>query len=267
MSHEQEWTAIARAANPAAEAAELEELARELERLEAELAEREAFLAARRGELRAFDARYRSVVGLRFAELDKLEADIAEALADLSPHNEALRERARELRAKADESAAALGEELPDDPAGAGFAPSDELRKLYRRVALAMHPDLCSNENEIQIRHELMVEANRAYSSGDQQWLEALLSGTAEPRGAGVSGEIVWAKMRVALARQRLDVIERDLQAIERSELFRLWRAVEAASSEEHDALRDLASSLDRSIRRAQNRHEVLAAAVADPKS
>ena len=246
-------------------AEELERIKLEAADIEETISSREALLAEHRSVLRQFDVRYRETVGARFAQLDALEADIAEALADLSPNNAALREKARELRARATESAAALKEELAEGADGTSFSPSDDLRRLYRRVALAMHPDLCSNENEIQLRHELMVEANIAYNSGDHGWLEAMLEGGGSVKGESAeAGELAWARIRLARAKQRLARIDRDLAMLESSDLFRLWQAVDAASSAGQDALRDLAASLDRSIRRARNRHEVLAAAVAD---
>ena len=53
----------------------------ELATLEATLAQRELDLATLQAELHAFERRYLRTAGARYAELDEIEAQIAEALA------------------------------------------------------------------------------------------------------------------------------------------------------------------------------------------
>lgn len=62
---------------------ELEKKLAELAALEAELAQRELDLATFQAELRAFEREYLQVVGIRYTELDQIEARIAEYMAYL----------------------------------------------------------------------------------------------------------------------------------------------------------------------------------------
>ena len=71
--------------NQTPEERELERKKAELASLEADLVQRELGLATLRAELRAFEARYISTVGILYADLDEIEAKIAEAQARLSP--------------------------------------------------------------------------------------------------------------------------------------------------------------------------------------
>ena len=144
--------------------------ARDITDLRARVSEQGALLDARlarltrlESELETFKVRYRREVGRRHEELDELEYAIAEL---------ELAELARQL-----------GQEPADRPTRPAVereepAPrftSDAVRKLFRDVAKAIHPDLAADEHARQRRHTLMIEANRAYTLGDERRLRAIL--------------------------------------------------------------------------------------------
>src|SRR5207344_1284638 len=52
---------------------------------------------------------------------------------------------------------------------------SDVVRKLFRDVAKAIHPDLARDELARDRRHALMIAANRAYALGDEEELRLIL--------------------------------------------------------------------------------------------
>ena len=113
------------------EARELEKKKTELTSLEARLAERELDLATLQAELHSFEGIYLRVVGSRLAELDEIEAQIAEAGARNKPKDREAQERASHARGQARESARAVE---VDQEAGKRepFMPSENLKKLYR---------------------------------------------------------------------------------------------------------------------------------------
>src|SRR3984885_8986404 len=80
---------------------ELEAKRGELAALEANLAERELQLASLRAELSSFERKYLAEVGLRYAELDELKAQVAEKAAAEQPGDPRLQEAARRARARA----------------------------------------------------------------------------------------------------------------------------------------------------------------------
>jgi hypothetical protein len=59
----------------------------ELTALEIELAQRELDLHTLQAEVHAFEAQYLDIIGTRYATLDDLEAQVAEALARATPHD------------------------------------------------------------------------------------------------------------------------------------------------------------------------------------
>lgn len=68
----------------------------------------------------------------------------------------------------------------------------ESLRTLFRRLALALHPDRTQNEGDRQVRTEAMKEATRAYEDGDLARLleleKAWQSGAVAPAGANDDG-------------------------------------------------------------------------------
>ncbi len=128
---------------------EEEELQRKkasLAELEAQLGDRELELASFLADLVHFEKRYLQTVGRRYAILDELRARIAEARARQNPNQQDAQEKARQTRAKAQESARAVGEEKPGEPSSdaspSASKPnrSESLRSLYRQAAKLLHP-------------------------------------------------------------------------------------------------------------------------------
>ena len=89
---------------PKPEEEELHLKRRELEDLEKQLIERELQLVSLRGELADFERVYIKSVGIRYAELDEIEAKIAEFLAACSPGDVAAQTEAHGARSRAHES-------------------------------------------------------------------------------------------------------------------------------------------------------------------
>src|SRR5256885_15203851 len=98
-------TEVVRSRSPEEE--ELAKKVAELESLESELAERELELVTLTNELRRFEQMYLRLVGVRYAELDELLAQIAELQAKEAPDDRDAHREANEARARAQESARA----------------------------------------------------------------------------------------------------------------------------------------------------------------
>src|ERR1700742_1090863 len=112
----------------------------ELAGVRARLADRESDLAQLRAQLKAFEDRYFRQVGVLYAELDEVEARIAEREVRLYDSGDA-RQRAEESRARAEESKAAFSEEEDEEE----FEPPPSLKTLFREVAKRIHPDFAKD--------------------------------------------------------------------------------------------------------------------------
>ena len=236
---------------------ELQKKRAELAKLDSELAERELELATLRVDLSAFENHYLAIVGRRYAELDEIEAQIAEAFARQSPGDEASRERAEAAREHARESARAA-ESADESVAPRKFKPSENLKRLYRQVAKAVHPDLATNEKERARRKNLMAEANKAYAEGDEERLRAILqeweSSPESVRGEGPGAELVRVIRKIAQVGRRLECIEAEIKELLEGDVAKLKEEVEEAERSGRDILAEMAEQVDHEIAETRTR-------------
>jgi len=192
------------------EESELESKRTRLTALEAELAQRELDLTTLRAELLTFEACYLREVGVLYAELDEIEARIAEAQARLNPRDHRVQEQAAKARAQARDSAQATRAAHPGEQKK--FTASESLKKLYREVAKSIHPDLATDKGERAHRERLMAKANRAYEEGDEAKLQTILrdweNSPESVKGEGPGADLIRMIRKIAQVEERIRIIE-----------------------------------------------------------
>jgi hypothetical protein len=223
---------------------DLESLRARLTELEALLTERSVEAGAAQADLAAFRIRYRAEVGLLHEELDRLELALAEA----------------ELGEISKRVAEAGG---PEPPPAARPEPqprftTDTVRKLFRDVAKAIHPDLARDEIARDRRHSLMIEANRAYAMGDEEQLRAILQKWDRSPEAvqGTDAEAMRLRLvrRVAQIEEQLEGLTSALDAVKASSLWKLKVMVDEEAAQGKDLIKDMVKRLKRDILVATNR-------------
>jgi predicted nucleic acid-binding Zn-ribbon protein len=240
---------------------EEEELAakrEELARLEADLAERELELASFKAELASFEGLYLRRVGVLYAELDEWNARLAELRAEQAGTPEAKTEAA-EARSQAQESySAAHGEAAEVQP----FAPSPELKSLFREAAKRVHPDTAIDEEDRVRRERLMKEVNAAYAAGDVDGLRRILADLENSpdavQGSGVGADLVRVLRQLKQVRNRLATIEAELAELKTSELALLRQDVATAENRGRDLMHEIESSVRQRIEAAKERYRAL---------
>lgn len=247
--------AVVRVQTP--EEMELERKRAELDSLESELSHRELDLETLRAELQSFERQYLRTVGIRLAELDNLEAEIAELLAKKEPPDADAHKRASQARQRAKESADSAREATESRGVGE-FKPSESLRRLFREAAKRIHPDLADDEDESKRRNKIMADANDAYRNGDEEQLQAILQqwehSPDSVRGEGVGADLVRLIRKIHLAHERLKAIDTEMAALKSSELFVLRQHVWDALDQGRDLLREMANGLEQDIAAARRR-------------
>jgi hypothetical protein len=237
---------------PTPEEQELIRKQAELESLEAVLVHEELEFATLTGEVAAFNVRYLHRVGRRYAELDGIERDIAEARAKLDPNDAKAVSAASEARKRARASAETVNEvaHQPEE-----FKPTEALRQTYRQAARRFHPDRALNEEDLAWRNQIMAEINVAYQRNDIAALDRILR-EADGRPEEVQGEDVGAKLirairRMAQIQVRLSAIDAEIEAVRASNIYQLKIQVETEEQAGGDPLGDLVRQVEQQIEAA----------------
>jgi hypothetical protein len=198
---------------------EIAALEAELAAVGEDLAGAEAALAEARELLRVFTRAHDRILGPLHAELDEIEARIAETCAAASGSPDDLRD-ARAARDRASESARAA-DAIPKTET---VPPPPEARPLYRGLARNCHPDLAADEADRQRRQAFMIRVNVAYARGDVDLLERLsreweeADATAPTRDDG-PGRLPRLRAAVQAAQRRLAQVGSELEEVTTSGL------------------------------------------------
>jgi len=132
------------------------------------------------------------------------------------------------------------------------------LKKLYRSLAKAMHPDLADGEQDRQRRHEFMIRVNEAYARSDEAGLRGILvqwqHSPEVVKGDSVAAELVRAIRKIARAQARLRTIDEEMRKLKASEIYLLKSKVDEAAKSGRNMLNELAARIDRDIRMTRER-------------
>jgi len=250
------------------EAAHLAEQERLLAELTDELANRETEFATTGAEFEGFRIHYLRRFAPLYAELDRLEADIAHRLAEERDTADA-QAAAAQAAARADESSEALGaardsavgRDADDNPRA---APPPELRDLYREAAKKIHPDLATDVEERARRSKLMVSLNAAYAVGDAEAIARIVNGeAARPEaitGDDVASRLVRVIRKLAQIRDRFEELVRLTEALGADPLFVLFVQCQGTKQVDADPLADDEARLRARIASAQAQMNALVA-------
>jgi hypothetical protein len=229
---------------------DLDSLRARVNALEAVLIERSADATRSKAELDAFRVRYRAEVGRLHEELDRLELELAEAELGV------LSER---VASGATANEPPIG--VPIESATRALT-SDAVRKLFRDVAKAIHPDLAQDEIARDRRHALMIEANRAYAVGDEEQLRAILERWERSPEAveGTDDHALRIRLtrRIAQMEEQIDALDASLAAVKETSLWKLKTMVDEEAAKGTDLIKEMVRRLKRDILVATNRLDAL---------
>lgn len=233
---------------------ELPRLVRDQADLTEQVISAELELETTKTETAQFQRRYYEVVGRLYAQLDDLDAQIANIQAGLSPDDSTAQAHAQAAQEQARKSAEEAGLIEAQTPPPVVITP--ELKKAFRRAAMMMHPDRANTEPDRQRRHEFMIKLNLAYERADQQAIEKLMldfiqgSGMLEVEDPdeipdlGVELRILKIVRRTGELRRRLEEIQMELQERRQSDIYKMKATIERAELKGSNPLGNLAEKI-----------------------
>jgi hypothetical protein len=253
-------THLARKLSP--EEAEAEKKRSEVNRLEVTLVERQLQMATLQSALQAFEHKYLRTVGVLYAELDAVEAEIARLHALLYPQDTAAQDRFKnaETRAKASEREARVELEIA---AATEFLPTDDLKRLYRDCAMQLHPDMGTDAEDRENRTRFMAELNAAYAACDENRIREILDRWKNRAGiaiADIGSELVRLIRKIAHLEEAIQQIDDQIIQLNNSDLSKLQKRVDMLRAVGRDLLEEMCQSAQQKIDTARQRLSVIKA-------
>ena len=244
---------------------ELEVKRDELANISELLAEKELELTTLKNSESHLERRYLREVGIKYVELDEINAKIAEKIARQNPKDTVFQEEAETARETANSTAKDFySHEIPkEEELSKDFKPSEEIKKLYRQIAIKIHPDKSVNESDREYRTKLMAEVNDAYANGDIERLRQILkeweSSPESVTGEWIAFDLVRMIRSISQIKGRLKTIEKEIKTIKETEMHKMMMQVQEAEENGRDLLNELADKIDSDIQLAKGKLEGLA--------
>jgi hypothetical protein len=231
--------------------------------LELQVAARLNEVTSLKTELQALQDRYLEEIGPLYAELIPLDAAVAEA------------EIKAGLRVPDDDEEDSDVQSSRFELAGCGPAsePSVDLKRMFRDVAKAVHPDLSPHQDLDERtrfrRHSLMAEANRAYAERDEDRLRLIMRAWALEADAAIDddpdADRARRQRRAAALNAQLVELDREFADVQRSAIGRLKRKIDDAKAQGWDLFGEMQRQTRREIATARAKLARLAARSPSP--
>lgn len=229
----------------------------ELEAISAVLADKELELEELQQSIARFQQRYYAVLGARYRRLDELRAQLAERRAEHQPRDSDLQDQAQAAREAADQTAREYdrGASEPEPPPQKNEVP-DSVKKLYRKIAAAIHPDKATDERSRRTRTRLMAELNEACALRDTDRMNAILAEWEahpdEVAGDDAAAELVRTLRAIAQVERRIAAIEQERSDLLASDMYQFMGSAHQAGLDGRDLLQEMAQAVDEEIRQVE---------------
>ncbi|KAA3664138.1 MAG: hypothetical protein DWQ04_07210 [Chloroflexi bacterium] len=242
----------------------VERLRIQLEKVHQMLVNGEAELADQKADIQAFEFEFAAHVGQLLDQLAAVEVQVNQYLARIQQMRDETqfgegyesvdRQFERSWRTSPQKEAVPPPTKPPTTPNEA------QIKKLYRRLARAFHPDMAQDDADRAYRTEMMAAVNDAYAARSMAELMAIereLAGRKksedklDPRDALSDVDMIAAlQNEIKRCRRRLQEIELEMQTMHNQPMVALALEMKLAKQEGRNLLDEMVAELERKIAR-----------------
>ncbi len=223
--------------------------------------------------LNVFLGEYNSRVGLLYVKLDKIKLKVKEyqlridlaqgkktSQHDLDSIEDEVnqtfteeRQKINDLGGEASEAADEYREYLEQEESGPTLNTEDkeELKRLYRRLAIKFHPDKARDDKRRKKYHSIMAVINEAYRNKDQRTLREYMSRAEREEKIAKETPVETLARLKADYDTILGIIAKryaELDDLKEDETYKLKVKVDDAKKEDRDLLQELADNIKEEI-------------------
>ena len=135
---------------------------------------------------------------------------------------------------------------------------SDDLKRMFRDIAKAIHPDRAHDDSARFRRHSLMAEANRAFAERDEDRLRLILRTWQRSPDAIVGddaeSERLRVERRIAESEARLVAIDVEFTDLRKSAIWRLRTKLAETRAQGWDLFAEMVAQVRTEVARATAR-------------
>lgn len=246
---------------------ELEEKQRIADEQESIFSKYELEYSTLASEIGAFRNRYYLRVGVLYARLDLIRAEIRELFSKNKPDDATAIQEAEDAREQSNKTWEEVNGASEDDETA--FKPSADLKQIYRQAAMLIHPDRATDEEDRKLRDHLMTEINLAYSKGNDEAIAEIIERYRDRLSAVSSDDIGVQLVRlircISRTRERIAHLVKAISELEQSDWAKLKADVDEAEANGEDLLGNLAEKVHADILEEQTRlNELLSSPTQD---
>lgn len=235
---------------------ELEEKQRIADEQESIFSKYELEYSTLASEIGAFRNRYYLRVGVLYARLDLIRAEIRELFSKNKPDDATAIQEAEDAREQSNKTWEEVNGASEDDETA--FKPSADLKQIYRQAAMLIHPDRATDEEDRKLRDHLMTEINLAYSKGNDEAIAEIIERYRDRLSAVSSDDIGVQLVRlircISRTRERIAHLVKAISELEQSDWAKLKADVDEAEANGEDLLGNLAEKVHADILEEQTR-------------
>lgn len=235
---------------------ELEAKQKHLDALESDYANSQTGYSTLASEIGAFRNRYYLRVGVMYAQLDTLRAEIKACIFSNAPDDMEAKREAKKAQIKADETIREIN--CADEEEPVSFQPSADLKQIYRQAAKLIHPDRAKDDQDRQLRDRLMAEVNAAYAADEIDAIFRIIERYRDqldaPDADDIGVQLIRVIRNIARTRNQIAGLVQSIAELRASTWFKLKSEVEQGEANGENPLGELAEKIHSEIRQEQQK-------------